>query len=211
MKGMLMSINPKGEPAGPCPLKHTSVKADISGFLSRVTVTQEFENPYQEKIEALYTFPLPQNAAVDSMTLQIGDRTVAGKIKRREEARAIYNAARDKGYAAALLDQERPNIFRQAVANIRPGEKVTVTLRYVETLKYEEGAYEFVFPMVVAPRYIPGQPVGKQGGEWAPDTDRVDAGVRNPQQGFRAAVRCLRQGSKLKPSPSIAGNSNQSA
>jgi Ca-activated chloride channel family protein len=155
-QGMLMSINPKGEPAGPCPLKHTSVKADISGFLSRVTVTQEFENPYQEKIEALYTFPLPQNAAVDSMTMQIGDRTVAGKIKRREEARAIYNAARDKGYAAALLDQERPNIFRQAVANIRPGEKVTVTLRYVETLKYEEGAYEFVFPMVVAPRYIPG-------------------------------------------------------
>ncbi len=155
-QGMLMSINPKGEPAGPCPLKHTSVKADISGFLSRVTVTQEFENPYQEKIEALYTFPLPQNAAVDSMTMQIGDRTVAGKIKRREEARAIYNAARDKGYAAALLDQERPNIFRQAVANIRPGEKVTVTLRYVEALKYEEGAYEFVFPMVVAPRYIPG-------------------------------------------------------
>ena len=81
-QGMLMSINPKGEPAGPCPLKHTSVKADISGFLSRVTVTQEFENPYQEKIEALYTFPLPQNAAVDSMTMQIGDRTVAGKIKR---------------------------------------------------------------------------------------------------------------------------------
>src|SRR6266849_1924360 len=163
-QGMLMSINPKGEPAGPCPLKHTSVKADISGFLSRVTVTQEFENPYQEKIEALYTFPLPQNAAVDSMTMQIGDRTVAGKIKRREEARAIYNAARDKGYAAALLDQERPNIFRQAVANIRPGEKVTVTLRYVETLKYEDGAYEFVFPMVVAPRYIPGRPTGKQGG-----------------------------------------------
>lgn len=66
--GMLMSINPKGEPAGPCPLKHTGVQADISGFISRVTVTQEFENPYPEKIAAVYTFPLPQNAAVDSMT-----------------------------------------------------------------------------------------------------------------------------------------------
>ena len=89
------------------------------------------------------------------MTMLIGDRTVKGKIKRREEARAIYEAARDAGYAASLLDQERPNIFTQAVANIRPGEKVTVTIRYVETLKYEDGAYEFVFPMVVAPRYIP--------------------------------------------------------
>src|SRR2546426_8357682 len=170
--GMLMSINPKGEPAGSCPLKHTDVKADISGFLSRVTVTQEFENPYQEKIEAVYTFPLPQDAAVDDMTMKIGDRIVRGKIKRREEARAIYEAARDKGYAAALLDQERPNIFTQAVANIRPGEKVTVTLRYVETLKYEEGAYEFVFPMVVAPRYIPGRPIGKQVGGCAPDSTR---------------------------------------
>ncbi len=172
-QGMLMSINPKGEPVGPCPLKHTDVKAEISGFLSRVTVTQEFENPYHEKIEAVYTFPLPQHAAVDDMTMKIGARTVRGKIKRREEARAIYEAARDAGYAASLLDQERPNIFTQSVANIRPGEKVTVTIRYVETLKYEEGAYEFVFPMVVAPRYIPGKPVGKQGGGWAPDTDRV--------------------------------------
>ena len=68
-------------------------------------------------------------------------------------------------------------IFTHAVANTRPGEKVTVTIKYVETLKYEEGAYEFVFPMVVAPRYIPGQPVSKQGGGWAPDTDRVDADV----------------------------------
>src|SRR5437016_6736283 len=171
--GSLSRLDSRGEIAGECPLKHTAVKADISGFLSRVTVTQEFENPYQEKIEAVYTFPLPQNAAVDDMTMKIGDRTVRGKIKRREEARAIYEAARDKGYAAALLDQERPNIFTQAVANIRPGEKVTVTLQYVETLKYEEGAYEFVFPMVVAPRYIPGKPVGKQEGGWAPDTDRV--------------------------------------
>ncbi len=154
-QGMLLRIGPKGEPAGPCPLKHTDVKAEISGFISRVTVTQEFENAYQEKIEAVYTFPLPQSAAVDDMIMLIGDRTVRGKIKRREEARAIYEAARNAGYSAALLDQERPNIFTQAVTNIRPGERVKVTIRYVETLKFENGAYEFMFPMVVAPRYIP--------------------------------------------------------
>ncbi len=173
MQGTLMSVKSDGEPVGPCPLKHTDVKAEIAGFLSRVTVTQEFENPYPEKIEAVYTFPLPQLAAVDAMTMRIGSRTVVGKIARREEARAIYESARDRGYAASLLDQERPNIFTQSVANIKPGEKVTITLHYVETLKYEDHAYEFVFPMVVAPRYIPGRPVGKDGGGWAPDTDRV--------------------------------------
>ncbi len=144
-------------PQGHCPLKHTEVNAEISGFLARVTVTQEFENPFEEKIEAVYTFPLPQNAAVDDMTMLVGDRLVRGKIKRREEAHAIYEAARAAGRVTGLLDQERPNIFTQSVANIIPGEKVKVTISYVETLKYEDGTYEFVFPMVVGPRYIPGR------------------------------------------------------
>ena len=89
--------------SGPCPLKHTDVTAEISGFLARVTVTQEFRNPYQEKIEAVYTFPLPPKAAVDRMTMQVGDRTIRGSIKRREEARAAYEAARSSGRTASLL------------------------------------------------------------------------------------------------------------
>ncbi len=158
---------------GACPLKHTSVEAEISGFVSRVTVTQEFTNPFPAKIEAVYTFPLPHHAAVDDMTMLVGSRTVRGTIKRREEARAIYEAARTAGHTASLLDQERPNIFTQSVANIMPGEAVKITISYVETLKYEAGFYEFVFPMVVGPRYIPGRATGRQGGGWAPDTDRV--------------------------------------
>ena len=158
---------------GACPLKHTEVRAGISGFLARVTVTQIFSNTATENIEAVYAFPLPQDAAVDDMTIQIGDRTVRGLIKRREDARAIYENAKRTGHVAALLDQERPNIFTQSVANILPGEQVTVTISYVETLRYEAGSYEFVFPMVVGPRYIPGQATGHQGGGWAPDTNRV--------------------------------------
>ncbi|HSB11286.1 MAG TPA: VIT and VWA domain-containing protein [Blastocatellia bacterium] len=173
-QGALQIIDPeKGAAVALCPLKHTDVKAEISGFVSRVVVTQEFENPLKEKIEAVYTFPLPQNAAVDDMTMRVGERTVRGLIKRREEARAVYEAARAAGNVASLLDQERPNIFTQSVANIMPGEKVNVTISYVETLKYEDGSYEFVFPMVVGPRYVPGNTVGKQAGGWAPDTDQV--------------------------------------
>src|SRR5689334_1959913 len=173
-QGALQIIDPeKGAVAALCPLKHTDVKAEISGFLSRVVVTQEFENPFKDKIEAVYTFPLPQNAAVDDMTMRVGERTVRGRIKPREEARAIYEAARNNGHVASLLDQERPNIFTQSVANIQPGERVTITISYVETLKYQDGAYEFVFPMVVGPRYIPGTPYGKQGGGWSPDTTQV--------------------------------------
>ena len=152
------------------------MKAQISGFLSRVTINQEFENPFKEKIEAVYTFPLPQNAAVDDMTMLVGDRTVRGKIMRREEAEAVYEAAKNNGQTASLLNQERPNIFTQSVANILPGEQIKITISYVETLKYEDGSYEFVFPMVVGPRYVPGVTGGAQGDGFAPDTDRVPDG-----------------------------------
>jgi Ca-activated chloride channel family protein len=168
-----LSLDQTGKPKDFCPLKHTEVKVEITGFLARTQVTQQFETPFKDKIEAVYTFPLPQRAAVDDMTLTVGERVVKAKIKRREEAQAIYEAARTAGHVAGLLDQERPNIFTQSVANIMPGEKVMITISYIEMLKYEDGSYELSFPMVVGPRYIPGQPTGKQGGGWAPDTDRV--------------------------------------
>src|SRR5437016_285903 len=193
-QGSLQVVDPTGKPKAVCPLKHTDVKAQISGFLSRVTINQEFENPFKEKIEAVYTFALPQNAAVDDMTMLVGDRTVRGKILRREEAQAVYEAAKSNGQTASLLNQERPNIFTQSVANILPGEQIKISISYVETLKYEDGSYEFVFPMVVGPRYIPGNETGTQtkanGDGFAPNTDQVpDASRITPRpvpEGMRA-------------------------
>src|SRR6267378_3496483 len=188
--GALQVIDPNGKPKARCPLKHTDVKAEISGFLVRAVVTQEFENPFKEKIEAVYTFPLPQNAAVDDMTMLVGNRTVRGKILRREEAEAVYEAAKNRGQTASLLNQERPNIFTQSVANILPGEQIKITISYVETLKYADGSYEFVFPMVVGPRYVPGAATGAQASGFSPDTDRVpDASRITPRpvaEGMRA-------------------------
>lgn len=156
--GALDAHSPKGEPLGQCPLKHTGVKVDVSGPIARVRVTQQFENPYESAIEAVYTFPLSQRAAVDDMTMRIAGRTVKGKIKPKEEARKIYEDARNRGQLTSLLDQERPNIFTQSVANIPPGAKVSIEIAYVESLLYEDGSYAFSFPMVVGPRYIPADP-----------------------------------------------------
>ena len=164
-------VDAEGKAKAMCPLKHTDVKAEISGFISRVVVTQQFENPFKEKIEAVYTFPLPQNAAVDDMTMMVGERTIRGRILEREEARVVYEAAKSSGKVASLLDQERPNIFTQSVANILPGEQVKITISYVETLSYVNGAYEFVFPMVVGPRYIPGT---------VPDASRISPAMVPP-------------------------------
>ncbi|NJN73014.1 MAG: protein kinase [Limnothrix sp. RL_2_0] len=134
-------------------LKHTDVDAQVSGNIAQVEVVQTFANPYDRPLEAVYKFPLPDDAAVDDMEIKIGDETIRGVIKRKEEAQAIYDEAKDDGKTAALLEQERDNIFTQSLANILPGEEIEVTIRYSNSLKFEGENYEFIFPMVVAPRY----------------------------------------------------------
>ncbi|WP_445630628.1 VIT domain-containing protein [Nostoc sp. DSM 114167] len=165
--GGLYVQSPQGEQLV-FPLKHTEVLAKIAGNLSRVDVIQSFENPFTQPLEAVYIFPLPDEAAVDDMEIKIGDRIIKGNIKKREEAQQIYEKAKQEGRTAGLLEQERDNIFTQSLANIKPGEQIDVTIRYTESLKFEAGNYEFVFPMVVGPRYIPGTPIDGSG-----DTDRV--------------------------------------
>lgn len=141
------------------PLQHTDVQANVAGNVARVEVTQRFENPFTTALEAVYIFPLPDEAAVDELLIQIGDRTIRGSIKPRQEAQHIYQQAKQQGQTAGLLEQERDNIFTQSLANIKPGEQVDVVIRYTESLKFAAGDYEWVFPMVVGPRYIPGTPI----------------------------------------------------
>ena len=162
------------------PLKQTEVKAKIAGNISRVEVVQKFENPFGESLEAVYVFPLPDEAAVDDMEIKIGDRTIKADIKLREEALEIYEQARQQGRTAGLLEQERDNIFTQSLANIKPGEKIEVTIRYTESLKFADGDYEFVFPMVVGPRYIPGNltppnPPNSTGGDSSESRETIEA------------------------------------
>jgi Ca-activated chloride channel homolog len=165
------------------PLKHTDVKAQVSAYIATVQVTQEFENPYDEKIEAVYVFPLPENAAINEFVMTIGERRIRGIIREREEAEEIYQEARRQGYTASLLTQERPSIFTQSVANIEPGKQIDVNITYLHTLAYADGWYEFVFPMVVGPRF---NPPGRHDGVGV-----VGRG-RGGQSGQRTEVQYLR-------------------
>jgi Ca-activated chloride channel family protein len=137
------------------PLEHTEVAIRVDGPVAEATVTQRFKNPYGAKIEAVYLFPLPTGAAVGGLTISSGGRTIRGTIQERAKATQLYVAARERRLVAALLTQERPNLFTQSVANLEPAAIVEVTLTYVQRLAYEDGGYELVFPMVAGPRYVP--------------------------------------------------------
>src|SRR5688572_15536289 len=207
-QGSLRALDAAGKPAAECPLKRTEVRAEVSGFISRVTVTQEFENPFPDKIEAVYVFPLSQSAAVDDMTMLVGGRAIKARIMRREQAQAAYDKARAAGHVASLLDQERPNIFTQSVANILPGQSVKVVISYVETLKYEAGTYEWSFPMVVGQRYIPSD---TQGGEAPAGQQEAEGGeprnVDAPRQndGSQPASPRVPDAARLNPARPPAG------
>ncbi|MCY0994978.1 VIT and VWA domain-containing protein [Nannocystis sp. ILAH1] len=157
------------------PLRNTDVRAHLRGPVAEVVVRQRFVNDNAAVLDAVYTFPLPENSAVTDMRMIVGARTIEAQIRERAQARSEYGAAREAGHTAALLEQERPNIFTQSLANIPPGETVEVELRYLQTLSYDSGEYEFVFPTVVGPRYLPGERLarGDLGTGTSADTDRV--------------------------------------
>lgn len=176
----LAAFSPAGKTLGECPLKHTAVRVRISGPLARVTVVQEYVNPFKEKIESVYTFPLSHRGAVDRMRIDVGDRTIRGVVKEKHEARATYERAKRQGRLAALLDQQRPNVFQQAFANIEPGQSVKIGISYTETLQWRDGEYRFELPTVVGPRYVPGSPIGRSSStgrgtptDQVPDADRI--------------------------------------
>lgn len=138
------------------PLKATSADVEITGVIADVLVTQVYKNEGKQPIEARYVFPASTRAAVYGMQMTIGERVVQAQIQKKEEARAMYEAAKAQGKSASLLEQQRPNVFEMNVANIMPGDEIKVELRYTELLVPTDGIYEFVYPTVVGPRYSNG-------------------------------------------------------
>lgn len=160
---------------GNLPLDAVDVHAAITGLAARVEVTQGFRNPFRTPLEATYVFPLPDRAAVTALRLEADGRTVTAELKERGEAREEYDQAIASGRRAAIAEEDRPDVFTMRVGNILPGERVTVRLTLDQPLPYEDGAATFRFPLVVAPRYIPGTPLGgpSAGSGTAADTTAV--------------------------------------
>ncbi len=158
-------VGPDGAPSIAFPLRHTRVDVDVDGPMAQVQVEQTFENPFDEPLEAVYVFPMSAEAAVNAYEIHIGERVIKGEIRRKEEARRAYEEARAAGHTAGLLEQVKPNVFIQSLANIAPREEIRVVFRYVELLRFEDTSFELVYPMTIMPRYLPSstsdpRPVG---------------------------------------------------
>ncbi|GLW97198.1 VIT domain-containing protein [Microtetraspora sp. NBRC 16547] len=160
---------------GNLPLESVDITAHVAGLVAGVDMDQGFHNPFDVTLEATYVFPLPPRAAVTAFRMEAGDRVIHGVLKERGQARADYDRALTEGRRAAIAEEDRPDVFTIRVGNILPGERVRVHLTLSQPLPFEDGAAEFRFPLVVAPRYVPGTPLdgGRAGDGTAPDTDAV--------------------------------------
>ncbi|WP_434443916.1 VIT domain-containing protein [Lentzea sp. E54] len=160
---------------GNLPLERLDVRATVTGLVGRMVLTTGFVNSHDTALEATYVFPLPDRAAVTGMKMTAGDRTVEAELQERGQAREAYDEAIAAGKRASIVEEERPDVFTMRVGNIPAGERVTVELSLVGPLVFEDGAATFRFPLVVAPRYVPGTPLpGPSVGDGhAEDTDAV--------------------------------------
>src|SRR5881397_2026110 len=157
----------------PAPVLKTDVHMVVTGIVARASVRQEFINPGSEWAEGVYVFPLPEDAAVDHLRMQIGARSIEGVIQGRASAKAQYEQAKHEGKRASLVEEERPNIFTTSVANIAPGAAITVEIEYQQAIRYDGGKFRLRFPMVIGRRYIPGT-------DQVPDASRVTPPVEHP-------------------------------
>ena len=172
--GLLLKARGEGPPQA-APLLETDVEIRVIGHVARAKVSQRFLNPHADWYEGVYVFPLPENAAVDRLRIKVGERIVEGEVREKEQAKKTYAEAKTEGRRAALLEQERPNIFTSSVANIAPGEDIRVEIEYQQTLRYDQGRYSLRFPMVVGPRYLPA-------GMDPEDAARISPAVLRPDE-----------------------------
>ncbi|WP_340115649.1 marine proteobacterial sortase target protein [Pelagibius sp. 7325] len=152
--GLFFRAGPDGSVLQAPTLK-TAVDLEVNGMVARATVRQVFHNPTGRWLEGIYVFPLPERSAVDRLTMVIGERRVEGRIMEKAEAERAYKEAAANGQRASLVSGERPNVFVTAVANIGPGEDITVEIGFQDAVTYDNGVFALRFPMVVAPRYTP--------------------------------------------------------
>jgi Ca-activated chloride channel family protein len=150
--GTLLYTSTGGVYASTPPLS-TDIQVSIAGVVSRVSVVQRFANTGGEFGEAIYALPLPDDAAVDRLTMKIGERVVEGEIHEREAAEHIYSAAPAAGQHATVVRQKTPNLFTTAVANIAPGEAIEITIEYLQTARFDNGEFSLRVPMTYTERY----------------------------------------------------------
>jgi len=183
--GQLHFVEGQGQWQEPALVLDSEFDIQVSGLIADSRLLRSFRNTSDQWREGVFVFPLPEKASVYGLTMTVGERTIEGKVQPKEAARRTYEKAKQAGQHAANVEQQRPNLFTARVANIPPGETVSVELNYQQPVQYQAGVFELTVPTTLTPRYMPGRPVSAapdqwQGGWALPTTEVPDADAISP-------------------------------
>ena len=134
-------------------LESFQVHARIHSVLSEVTVTQVYRNSEEFNIEAVYTFPLPVDAVLLDLTLELNGENLRGTVVPNTQAEEEYETAIESGDSAVLLKQTAPGLFTVNLGNLLAGEKARIRFRYVQLHHWQGEELRFHLPTTLAPRY----------------------------------------------------------
>ncbi|MDC0662947.1 marine proteobacterial sortase target protein [Marinobacter sp. SS21] len=190
--GAFHFVGADGQWQEPATLLTTDYRVTVSGLIADTVLRQRFANTGQQWREGVFVFPLPADASVYGLTMIAGERVIEGQIHTRQDATRQYEQARAEGRQAARVEQQRANLFTTYLANIPPGEAVTVELRYQQAVRYQSGQFELRLPTTLTPRYMPGQPLANRATSWqggwatptteVPDADKISPFTVRPQE-----------------------------
>ena len=183
--GMLHFTDHSGNWQEPAIILSSDFDIQVSGLIAENRLLRQFRNTSEHWREGVFVFPLPENASVYALTMKVGERTIVGKIKAKADARKTYQHAKASGRQAANVEQQRPNLFTARVANIPPGETISIELHYQQPVDYHAGEFSLRLPTTLTPRYMPGWALAKQPSQWqggwaVPTSDVPDADEISP-------------------------------
>ena len=183
--GQLHFVDGQGRWQEPALVLDSEFDIRVSGLIADTRLLRSFRNTSDQWREGVFVFPLPEKASVYGLTMKVGERTIEGKVQPKEVARQTYEKARSAGKHAANVEQQRPNLFTARVANIPPGETVSVELKYQQPVGYQAGVFELSIPTTLTPRYMPGVPIQSSSDEWQsgwalPTTQVADTDAISP-------------------------------
>jgi Ca-activated chloride channel family protein len=195
----------------PIPLRSVELSGEVVSSIATIRVRQTYRNTESKPVEAIYTFPLPSDSTLAAFSMQCAGRRLQAEVREREQAFRDYDEAMSQGHGAALLEQERANVFSVSVGNLLPDEETVVEVEYVQRAQAEDGALRLCIPTLVAPRYIPGSPKGDRTAhgtaeptERVPDADRISPPAGNPDYGVSLDLTVDLGGPVVVESPSHA-------
>ncbi|WP_417567109.1 marine proteobacterial sortase target protein [Marinobacter sp.] len=164
--GQLHFVDGQGQWQEPALVLDSEFDIRVSGLIADTRLLRSFRNTSDQWREGVFVFPLPEKASVYGLTMKVGERTIEGKVQPKEVAKQTYDKAKSAGKHAVNVEQQRPNLFTARVANIPPGETVTVELKYQQLVGYQAGVFELSLPTTLTPRYMPGAPIQSSSGQW---------------------------------------------